>query len=123
MLLHNDLLGCNYCDASSPHNAMHSSSINYIFPLCALVTPRKADFLYIYSTTDGCVAYGQKQTGFISKLVDNLILKFNDKHLEDVLLDVKKEVASENYCEDGMYFKQMPSVVSQMRDRVWFAKY
>ena len=25
-LLHNDLLGCNYCDISSPHNAMHSSS-------------------------------------------------------------------------------------------------
>ena len=28
-LLHNDLLGCNYCDTSSPHNAMHSSSSHY----------------------------------------------------------------------------------------------
>ena len=26
MLLYNDLIGCNYCDTSSPHNAMHSSS-------------------------------------------------------------------------------------------------
>ena len=24
--LHNNLLGCNYCDTSSPHNAMHSHS-------------------------------------------------------------------------------------------------
>ena len=27
VLLHNDLIGCNYCDTSSPHNAMHSSSL------------------------------------------------------------------------------------------------
>ena len=26
VILHNDLIGCNYCDTSSPHNAMHSSS-------------------------------------------------------------------------------------------------
>ena len=54
--------------------------------------------------------------------MDILKLKFNDKHLEDLFLDVKEAVASENYCEDGKYFKQMPSVVSQMRDKVWFAK-
>ena len=68
------------------------------------------------------MAYGQNEVGFIPKLVNILKLKFNDKHLEDILLDVKKEVASESYCQKGKYFKQMPSVVSQMRDRVWFAK-
>ena len=26
VLLHNNLIGCNCCDTSSPHNAMHSSS-------------------------------------------------------------------------------------------------
>ena len=30
VLLHNDLLGCNYYDTTSPHNAMHSSSISHM---------------------------------------------------------------------------------------------
>lgn len=89
---------------------------------CTLVTPQKADFLYIYSTTDGCIAYGQRRLGFIPRLVDTLRTKFNDKHLEDILLDVKREVATIDYRVGDQHFKQMPSVVSQMRDRVWFAK-
>ena len=88
-----------------------------------LVTPRKADFLFIHSTTDGCLAYGHEDKGFIPILVETLKKRFNDSHLEDLLLDVKKQVAATAYREKGEHFKQMPSVVSQMRDRVWFAKY
>ena len=33
VLLHNELLQCNFCDISSPHNAMHSSSIIYKYTL------------------------------------------------------------------------------------------
>lgn len=88
-----------------------------------LVTPRKADFLFVHSTTDGCLAYGHEDIGFIPILVETLKTRFNDSHFEDLLLDVKKQVAAIAYREKGKHFKQMPSVVSQMRDRVWFAKY
>ena len=71
---------------------------------------------------DGYVAYGHKEDGFISKLVEEMKKNFNYKHFEDILLDVKKAVAETDYRMDGKKFKQMPSVVSQMRDRVWFDK-
>lgn len=86
------------------------------------VIPRKADFLFVFSTTDGCVAYGQKEYGFIPILVNKIGEKYIDTHLEDILLTVKKEVAKTEYPVDGEYFKQMPSVISQMRDKVWFVK-
>ena len=55
--------------------------------------------------------------GFIPKLVDIFIEYLNEKHLQEVLLIVMKY-----WCDDGKYYKQMPSVVSQMRDKVWFDK-
>ena len=81
-----------------------------------------ADFLFVYSTTDNHVAYGHTSKGFISKLVDIFIEHLNEKHLQDVLLIVNREIAKEKYRCDGKYYKQMPSVVSQMRDKVWFDK-
>lgn len=90
--------------------------------VCIPATPRKADFLFIFSTTDGCVAYGHKTKGFISKFLDTLVQMSDNTHLEDILLDVKREVADEEYREDDEDYKQMPSVVSQMRDRVWFTR-
>ena len=51
VLLHNHMLGCNYCDTSSPHNAMHSSSFltgnpctgGKIFRQCGPVCPETCD--------------------------------------------------------------------------------
>ena len=45
-----------------------------------------------------------------------------DTHLEDLLLSVKRDVADKVYRYHGKDFKQMPSVVSQMRDKVWLIK-
>lgn len=88
-----------------------------------VATPQKADFLFIYSTSDDCVAFGHEKKGFIAKLVETLKTRFNDTHLEDLLLDVKRDIAAEKYKDkDGKYYKQMPCVVSRMRSRVWFIK-
>ena len=54
-------------------------------------------------------------------MVDVFIEKLNGNHLQDVLLIVNQKVAEIEYqCDDGKRYKQMPSVVSQMRDKVWF---
>ena len=84
--------------------------------------PQKADFLFVHSTLDGYIAYSHEKKGFITKLVDVFIENLNENHLEDVLLIVKRQVAEIEYRCNGKYFKQMPSVVSQMRDKVWFDK-
>ena len=56
--------------------------------------------------------------------MDVLNEKLNNVHLEDALLVVKYKVAEENIksAKDHKLYKQMPSVVSQMRDKVWFHK-
>ena len=55
--------------------------------------------------------------------MDTFIEKLDENHLQDVLLIVNREVAKTEYLlEDDRYYKQMPSVVSQMRDKVWFDK-
>ena len=59
---------------------------------------------------------------FIQSLVDVLGERLNDEHLEDVLLKVKDKVASKNISTDDGTYKLMPSVLSHMRDRVWFHK-
>ena len=99
---------------------MHiNQSINqYIY--VTIDTPRKADFLIVHSSTDGYVTYGHEKTGFITKLVDAFTENLNENHLEDVLLIVKREVAKIQYKVDDQYYKQMPSVNSEMRDKVWF---
>ena len=83
--------------------------------------PQKADFLFVHSTVYGYIVYGHRKNGFITKLVDAFVEKLNDGHLEDVLLTVKKQVAGaddlEYRCNDH-YYKQMPSVISEMRDKV-----
>ena len=53
-----------------------------------------------------------------------LYRELNDQHLEEALLMVKDEVAGEDIAEDDsrISYKQVPSIVSQMRDKVWFHK-
>ena len=98
---------------------MHVKSIAILF----LDTPDMADFLFVHTTTDNHVAYGPMSKGFIPKLVDIFIEHLNEKHLQEVLLIVNLEIAKMKYqCDDGKYYKQMLSVVSQMRDKVWFDK-
>ena len=48
--------------------------------------------------------------------------ELKDQHLEEALLMVKNKVAGEDIAEDGssIRYKQVPSIVSQMRDKVWF---
>ena len=81
------------------------------------------DFLFVYSTTAHYVA-GLHEDGspFIQSLVKVLDGKLNDEHLEDALLLVKDKVASKSVTYDGKVYKQIPTVISQMRDKVWFHK-
>ena len=83
----------------------------------------EADFLFVYSTAAHYVAYLHKDgSPFIQSLVEVLDERLNDEHLEDALLTVKGKVASQNISSNDKIYKQMPSVLSQMRDRVWFHK-
>ena len=88
----------------------------------SVAIPQKADFLFVHSTTDGSVAYGHEKKSFIAKLVEIFIENLNENHLQDVLLIVNREVAKIEYLLKGQYYKQMPSVATQMRDKVWFDK-
>ena len=54
--------------------------------------------------------------------MDILIQNLNENHLQDVLLVVNREVSEMKYLLDDTYYRQIPSVVSQMRDKVWFDK-
>ena len=83
----------------------------------------EADFLYVYSTAAHYVAYHHEDgSPFIQSLVEVLEERLNDEHLEDALFVVKDKVASNSISSGGKVHKQIPSVISQMRDRVWFHK-
>ena len=83
----------------------------------------EADFLFAYATpinfvqnlTNDCSAY-------IKAFVEILKEKLNHEHLEEALLMVKQKVAEKVTNEGGKLFRHMPSVVSQMTDKVWFNK-
>ena len=60
---------------------------------------------------------------FIKHLVTVLEENLENQHLENALLKVKEKVAEELILgDDNHFYKQMPSVVSQMRYEVWWAK-
>ena len=87
------------------------------------VVPIEADFLFVLSTVVNSAGNHHKDGSlFIQSLVNVLGERLNDEHLEDALLKVKDKVASKNISSDDKMCKQMPSVLSQMRDRVWFHK-
>ena len=90
---------------------------------CSGIVSDEADFLFAYSTPDHYVAYRYEDgTPFIKSFVGVLNERLNNEHLEDTLLVVKEKVADEVMKCKGKLYKQMPSVVSQMRDKVWFHK-
>ena len=59
---------------------------------------------------------------FINQLVTVLEEKLEAQHFEHALLKVKEKVAGELLRCDDDYYKQMPSVVSQMRFELWWVK-
>ena len=77
----------------------------------------EADFLYVYST-----AAHEDRSPFIQSLVEVLDEKLNDEHLEDALFVVKDKIASKSISSNKGAYKQIPLVISQMRDRIWFHK-
>ena len=91
---------------------------------CSGIVPNEADFLYAYATPEDYVAWLRRSgSPFITSFVDVLYRELNDQHLEEALLMVKDEVAGQDIPDgDGIHYKQVPSVVSQMRDKVWFHK-
>ena len=48
--------------------------------------------------------------------------RLNDEYLENALLKVKDKVVSKSISSDDKMYKQMPSVLSQMKDKVWVHK-
>ena len=86
--------------------------------------PHGADFIFIQSCPDDYKSYmyGHKGSPFIEHLVRVLEEKLETQDLEHALLKVKEEVAKELIESGDGYCKQMPSVTSQMRYEVWWAK-
>ena len=90
--------------------------------------PRGADFIFIQSCPDDYKSYmygdkgDHKGSPFIEHLVRVLEEKLETQDLEHALLKVKEEVAKELIKHGERYCKQMPSVTSQMRYEVWWAK-
>ena len=88
-----------------------------------LGTPREADFLFVHSTADDYVSYRYLDgSPFIKQLVTVLKEKLKTQHLERALLEVKEKVAEETIPSSGHHYKQMPSVISQMRYEIWWAE-
>ena len=104
------------------YTSVKYTSCNGCYLLTGAVSD-EADFLYVYSSAAHYVAYlHESGSPFIQSLVEVLEEELNDEHLEDALLQVKDKVASKNISSKGKTYKQIPSVISQMRDRVWFHK-
>ena len=81
--------------------------------------------MFIHSSTDDYASFMNPNSGspFIKHLVTVLGEQLDTQHLENALLKVKEKVAEELIlCDDSLLYKQMPSVVSQMRYEVWWAK-
>ena len=87
--------------------------------------PIEADFLFAFATPNNYECYLTEQNGspFIQQLVQTIYKKLSHhdsvKHLEDILLSVRGKVAEKLVKMDDKNYRQMPSIVSQMRDRVW----
>ena len=85
--------------------------------------PNEADFLFAYSSPESQIAWlGSNGSPFIQSFVKVLNERLNNEHLEEALLVVKEKVAEKDVHYEGKSYKQMPSVVSQMRYKVWFHK-
>ena len=84
----------------------------------------EADFLFAFATPNNYDCYLRDSgSPFIQTFVDTLSEKLHQQHLQDVLLSVKTQVAAEvikTQPSNRKQYKQMPSVVSQMRDKIWF---
>ena len=80
--------------------------------------------MFIHSSTDDYSSYIYEDTGspFIEQLVTVLRESLKNQHLEDALLKVKEKVAEKLIEVGGDWYKQMPSVVSQMRYQVWWVE-
>ena len=89
------------------------------------ITPNAADFLYVYASPENHEAIRDEKEGtpFIQTLVEVMKKTPSHYHLEEVLFFVKNKMSKEYYDVVGdMHVKQMPSVVSQMRGRIFFAE-
>ena len=87
------------------------------------ITPKEADFLYVYATPETYGAGRSETAGtfFIQTLVEVMGETLGSYHLEEILFFVKNAMGEKSLkYEDGTYGKQIVSVVSQMRGRVFF---
>ena len=89
----------------------------------SIATPTEGDFLFAFATPNTYVCHlSDGGSYFIQILVKQLCKKLHQQHFQDILLSVTKEVA-EYVIDLGSpikRYRQIPSVVSQMRDKIWF---
>ena len=106
--------------------------------LCAFytlldITPKEADFLYVYATTKSYGASRHPIAGslFVQTLIEVMEQTLGCYHLEEILLFLKSEMAEkrmevrvkdDNNKDKVAAVKQIVSVVSQLRGRLYFAK-
>ena len=91
----------------------------------SITCPIEADFLFAFATPNNYECYLTKKNGspFIQHLVktihEKLCRRGSIMHLEDILLSVKRKIAEELIKVGDENYRQMASIVSQMRDKLW----
>ena len=80
--------------------------------------PDEPDFLLVYSAQSEHIKDkpADDESLFIKSLVEVLQERLKNQHFEDALLWVKDKIA----CNSSNPTKQIPIVISQMRDKIWF---
>ena len=105
--------GTNAHDNTLP--IMQCTYLQVLYPLKLI--------LFAFLMVVNSAAYHRKDGSlFIQSLVNVIGERLNDEHLEDALLKVKDKVVSKSVSSGDKTYKQMPSVPSQMKDKVWFHK-
>ena len=97
------------------------------------VAPNTADFLYVNGTPENYKAVRSKTQGsiFIQTLVGGMKKTLYHYHPKEVLLFVKNEMGQKTWKtthkhdtgqEENIHRKQILSIVSQMRGRIFFVE-
>ncbi|KAL5011948.1 hypothetical protein ScPMuIL_010499 [Solemya velum] len=82
--------------------------------------PKDSDTLIAHSTIEGHVSFRSSRQGswFVQTLMDIIENHYRTKHLEDMLIDVRRQMAT--LCTWPNHYKQMSCTWSTLRKRLYF---
>ncbi|KAL5012893.1 hypothetical protein ScPMuIL_011444 [Solemya velum] len=82
--------------------------------------PKDSDTLIVHSTIEGHVSFRSSEDGswFVQTLMAIIKEHYRTKHLEDMLIDVRRQMAT--LCIGPNHYKQMSCTWSTLRKRLYF---